>query len=215
MNQMPILKRLFVVAALAALAAMSASCGDVSRQGRSPVYLVIDSLQGRRGAATPGPLSGTVVSDVITNVTSPPPCSSGSPCPTVFNDSGQVVLRTSLKDIGSAANPTVPTSNNEVTITRYRVSYRRADGRNIPGVDVPYGFEGAATGTIPTGGTLTLTFELVRSLAKEESPLLELKVSAVVITAIADVTFYGRDQVGNDITTTGSILIEFGNFGDS
>ena len=36
----------------------------------------------------------------------------------------------------------------------------------------------------------------------------------VLINAIADVTFYGRDQVGNDISVTGSISIEFGNFGD-
>ena len=32
----------------------------------------------------------------------------------------------------------------------------------VNGVDVPFGFDGAATGTVPSGGTLTLTFELVR-----------------------------------------------------
>ncbi len=34
------------------------------------------------------------------------------------------------------------------------------------------------------------------------------------LEAICDVTFYGQDQVGNEINVTGSILIEFGNFGD-
>jgi len=28
------------------------------------------------------------------------------------------------------------------------------------------------------------------------------------------VTFYGHDQAGNDISATGSIGVEFGNFGD-
>jgi len=28
------------------------------------------------------------------------------------------------------------------------------------------------------------------------------------------VTFYGTDRVGNDISVTGSIQVDFGNFGD-
>jgi hypothetical protein len=35
-----------------------------------------------------------------------------------------------------------------------------------------------------------------------------------MISTIADVTFYGRDQAGNDVSATGSIGIDFGNFGD-
>jgi hypothetical protein len=94
------------------------------------------------------------------------------------------------------------------------VSYRRADGRNTPGVDVPFGFDGAVTGTVPVGGTLTLSFVLVRNVAKEEPPLVQLVRSATIITTIADVTFFGRDQVGNDMSITGSIQVDFGNFGD-
>ena len=109
---------------------------------------------------------------------------------------------------------TEPTTNNAVTIRRYHVSYRRADGRNTPGVDVPYGFDGAAAITIPGGGTATLGFEIVRHVAKAESPLAQLSFSRVVITTIADVTFYGTDQVGNDISVTASMQIDFGDFGD-
>lgn len=198
--------------ALAALAAVSTSCGEVSREGRSPVYLGIDLLQANQGdGGTPG---GTLTSDVITNVRTPPPCTSASPCPTVFNDIGTVVLRTALKDVGSTLTPAAPSSNNEVTITRYHVAYRRTDGRNVEGQDVPYGFDGGVTGTIPLAGSLTLGFEIVRHVAKEESPLVQLKNSPVIIATIADVTFYGQDRVGNAINVTGSILIEFGNFGD-
>jgi hypothetical protein len=200
--------------ALAAIVAAAVSCGDVIRQGRSPVYLVIDSLQARQGRPS-GQLGGTLNSDVLTIVTSPAPCTTASPCAVIFNDIGSVSLRSSLKDIiGTTANPAAPTTNNDVTINRYRVSYRRADGRNTPGVDVPYGFDGATTVTIPAGGSASASFEIVRHVAKEESPLVQLINSPVIISTITDVTFYGHDQVGNEISVTGSILIDFGNFGD-
>jgi hypothetical protein len=192
-----------------AVIAVSVSCGDAVRQGRSPVFLVIDQLTATSGAGTGGASSNVLLSDVITNVTSPAPCTTVAPCPTVFNDPGTVVLRTLQKDVTSVG----PSSNSEITITRYHVSYRRADGRNTPGVDVPYAFDGAATGTT-SGGKLTLGFEMVRHTAKMESPLVELKTSPTIITTIADVTFFGRDQVGNDVSVTGSIQIDFGNFGD-
>jgi hypothetical protein len=201
---------------LAAVAASAASCGDVVRDGRSPVYLVIDQLTASRGAPTPGAYTGTLLSDVVTNVTTGGSCSTSSPCPTIFNDFGRVTLRMSPKDIGPQATATVPSPspNNEITVNRYRVVFQRSDGRNAPGVDVPYGFDGAATGTIPSGGTLTLDFELVRHIAKLEAPLVYLAANLNVISTIAEVTFYGRDQVGNEVNVTGHILINFANHGD-
>jgi hypothetical protein len=211
MKRTGILTRLL---ALAALASAVTSCGDVVRDGRSPVFLVIDTLQGIRGGATAGTPAGNLVSDVITLVTTPAPCTTASPCPTIFGDSGQAVLRAPLKDVGTVTNPTSPTTNNEVTITRLRVDYIRADGRNVPGVDVPYGFDGAATGTIGVGGTLTLSFVLVRNTAKSESPLVQLQGNGTILTTIARVTFYGQDRVGNEVSATGLIQVDFGNFGD-
>lgn len=208
MKRIGIFTRLFAVAALAAA---SVSCGDVVREGRSPVFLVIDSLQGIRGGPSAGTPAGFLLSDVITNVTAPLPCSPSSPCPTIFNDSARVILRAPFKNI---TTPTSPTTNNEVTISRARIDYVRADGRNAPGVDVPYGFDAAVTGTVPAGGTLTLSFEVVRHAAKQESPLVQLIASPTVITTIGRVTFYGRDRVGNDVSATGQIQIDFGNFGD-
>ena len=199
------------LSAVLAVIGLSVSCGDVVRQGKSPVYLVLDLLEGQRGAATPEPPTTTLLSDVITNVRTPAPCTTTTPCPTIFNDMGFATFRLSMKDI---TNATGPTTNNQVAINRYHVSYRRADGRNTAGVDVPYAFDGAATGTVPASGKLELAFELVRHVAKEESPLVQLATSQTVITTIADVTFYGRDQVGNDISVSGSIQVDFGNFGD-
>ena len=196
--------------AMTALVAATTSCGDVIRQGRSPVYLVINRLQAAQGNHICS-FGGSLTSDVLTLITSPDPCSKTNPCRTIFNDVGQVDLKISVKDI---TNPTTPSTNNEVTVNRYHVAYRRADGRNTPGVDVPFPFDGAATGTVVAGTNLSLSFEIVRHIAKEEAPLVQLVNSRVIISTIADVTFYGADQAGNVLSVTGSITIDFGNFGD-
>jgi len=200
--------------ALLGVAASAASCGDVVRDGKSPSFLVIDSLQGSRGGATTSTFGVPLLSDVLTSKTSPAPCSVPAPCTSVFNDNGQVVLRIVPKDIGSPGAAAAPSTNNEVTITRYHVNYRRTDGRNTPGVDVPYPWDGATTGTVQVGGSLTLGFLLVRHDAKLEAPLADLANNITIIDTIAEITFYGQDRVGNAITATGTIQIEFANFGD-
>ena len=63
-----------------------------------------------------------------------------------------------------------PTLLNAVTITRYRVEYRRTDGRSTQGVDVPYSFDSALTFTVPSDGASSAVFQLVRHAAKEEAP---------------------------------------------
>jgi hypothetical protein len=195
--------------ALGALLVTSTGCGDVVRQGRSPAFLVIDTLTAARGS-TPANFSATLSSDVITNVTTPLPCSVTAPCRTTFNDLGRAVLSMAMKDATLQ-----PTTNNQMTIRRYRVDYSRSDGRNVPGRDVPYGFDGALTATIPAGGAATVGFEIVRNVAKEEAPLVQLINGANFLDTIVTITFYGTDQVGNAVSVTGSILVTFGNFADT
>jgi hypothetical protein len=143
------------------------------------MYLTLDSLVAQ---------SGTNI--VFSNVSAP-----------ATVDLGLATLRSVPKEVGVA-----PTSNNEVTITRYHVTFRRADGRNTPGVDVPYAFDGPVNALVPA----TVDFELVRRVAKDESPLAQLRGSRTVITTFADVTFYGKDRVGNDVSVTGTIQVDFG-----
>jgi hypothetical protein len=191
-------------------AACAASCGDVVRQGRSPVLLVVNQLQGApTGGHGANQFGSPLLSDVIVLLRTPAPCSDTNPCPTIYNDLGQVALGMAAKNVDIA-----PTSNNQVTITRYHVEFIRADGRNTPGVDVPFPFDGTVTGTLPAGGTLTLSFELVRHTAKEESPLVQLQRNDAIIHTLARVTFFGHDLVGNEISATGSLSVDFGNFGD-
>jgi hypothetical protein len=179
------------------------SCGDVVRTGRAPVMLVVNSLSGGT------PPTSFLLSDVIVNLTTPDPCSPTTPCPTVFNDPGTASLAVVMKDV-----TVTPTTNNSVTIKQYHVSYSRADGRNTPGQDVPFPIDGFTTTTIAAGETGSIGFELVRHTAKGESPLVQLRTNNNHISSIATVTFFGTDQVGNDISVTGSIQVDFGNFGD-
>jgi hypothetical protein len=194
-------------------AAGAAGCGQQNTEGRSPSYLVIEAFQAASGAK-PTTYSGTLDSDVITLVTT----SLGGQdvvAPTVYEDIGQVKLRMALKNVGNAVSVTAPTATNLITVTRYHVDYKRSDGRNAQGVDVPYAFDGAATGTFGTDGGL-LTFALVRAQAKLEAPLKALQNGggAAVISTMAEVTFYGTDQNGNSVSVTGSISVNFADWGD-
>jgi len=190
---------------LIGLALAAGSCGDVSRSTQAPVYLNVVRVGGCAPAKAGEQctiFTNPLLSDVETK---------GS----VFNDPGEVELEAVLKDLGTAASPTTPTTNNDVTITRYRVAYRRADGRNTPGVDVPYGFDGAMTLRIQAGAAPAKgAFQLVRHSSKMETPLVQLASNRSVLTSLAEVTFYGTDRVGNDVSATGTIQIEFANFGD-
>lgn len=176
----------------------STGCGEMTRQGDASSYLVMNLLEAAPGA-TPDDFGGTLLSDVITVV---------DDVPGVYNDIGAVTLSLAMKDPLIA-----PSSTNAITINRYRVRYIRSDGRNTPGVDVPYGFDGAMTMTV-SGGGVTGTFEIVRHVAKLEAPLAALTINGVIISTLAEVTFYGHDQTGREVSVTGRMLIDFGNFAD-
>ena len=63
---------------------------------------------------------------------------------TVVNDNGVVTMIAQPKSL------TDPFSLvNDIVFARYRVTYVRADGRNVPGVDVPFPFDGVANFWVP------------------------------------------------------------------
>jgi len=185
------------------LAGLTASCGDMQREGQASSYLIVNQLQAARGD-DPTKFAGNLLSDVLTVV---------KDVPTIFNDVGQVQLSLGMKDPGSTNSPTTPTSANFITVTRYHVEFVRSDGKRTPGVDVPYAFDGAFTVTVGADDA-TAAFTLVRNIAKEEAPLAALKSSAVILSTIANITFYGRDQTGREVSATASISVDFGNFAD-
>ena len=200
------------IVAAAAAVGLAAGCGDLATQGRSPAQLTIMSLSAASGAE-PDESGATLRSDVITNVKKTVDGQQVD-VPTIFNDIGTANFALIMKDPGAnPASPVTASALNSVTITRYRVVYRRTDGHNTPGVDVPFPFDSALTFTV-TGDGGSTGFNLVRHSAKQEAPLRALVFNPDMISTIADVTFYGRDQTGNDVSATGSIGIDFGNFGD-
>lgn len=194
------------------LATLVAGCGEVSRTGRTPAQLVIVSLEGASGAQ-PDDFGGTMSSDVVTIVRRQV-AGQQQDVSTVFGDIGRVRMRMILRDPGIPGSIASATPLNSITIDRYRVVYRRADGRNTPGVDVPFPFDSGITFTVLPDTEMTAGFALVRITAKLEAPLAALAFSDVFIQTIADITFYGRDQAGNEVNVTGSMGINFGNFGD-
>lgn len=187
------------------------SCADLARTGSGPAYLIMESMSGSAGGGAT--FTSSLLSDVqvlvdvtVGGVTTQQP--------TIFNDLGRATIRAELKN---SLTPTAPSPINSITVNRYRVRYRRTDGRNTEGVDVPYGFDGATTITIPIGGTADVNFDLVRHQAKLERPLITLRGlrGLVFLSTIAEVTFYGRDQAGNEVSISGTIDVQFGDFGDS
>jgi hypothetical protein len=183
------------------LASLGASaCGSAAaREGQAASYLVIQALEGAN--CSDEEFSPFLRSDVITN---------GGVC----EDNGRVSMRAAMRDI---TNPNDPSSNNRITVTRFRVTYRRSDGRNVPGVDVPYAFDGGVTFSVSPGTQeVDVPFSLVRGQAKLEAPLMQLRGlgGGVVISTIADVTFYGHDQTGRETNVTGQISVNFADWAD-
>jgi hypothetical protein len=203
-----------VRAALALMAIASfAGCTAMQRQGLSSSYLIISALQGASGAK-PASFGGVLDSDVLTFVKK---TIDGKEqlVPTIFDDLGSVTFLLAMKDPGTNETPAVPTSNNFITVTRYHVDFIRSDGRATQGVDVPYSFDGAITVTVDDR-PITVSFNLVRVQAKEEAPLQALAGGggANVISTIARITFYGRDQAGREVSVTGQIGVNFADWGD-
>lgn len=201
-----------LTAALVAAAAVAsgASCSDMARTGTGPAFLIMESVQASRGGG--GTFTTSLLSDVLTivNVTVG---GATVPTPTIFNDLGQASIRAEMKN---QLATTAPTPVNSITLNRYRVRFRRTDGQNREGIDVPYGFDGGTTATIPVGGAVLINFDLVRHQTKSEPPLRNLINGGGLrfISVIAEVTFYGADQAGNEVSITGSIDVQFGDFGD-
>lgn len=181
---------------VAAVAAVSAGCAAAGRPGEASSYLIVESFLAASGAE-PDQLKGTLASDVLTN---------GS----IYEDLGEVTFRLAMKNPAEAISPA-----NYITLNRYRVKFRRSDGRNVPGVDVPWDFDGAITQTVSSEGG-TASFGLVRVQAKLESPLKALVAGggAITISTFAEVTFYGKDQAGREVAVTATISINFADWGD-
>ena len=197
------------VAALLGLVLALPACSS-KLSGTSSSYLIIDSIDDTQGADANGTgFGGQLESDVCKYDTETQSCG-------IVEDLGRVSMSMALKDPGSQTIGNVASELNFITVRRYHVQFIRTDGRNTPGVDVPYGFDGGLTMTVGSGGAQQ-SFILVRVQSKEEAPLRALRFlgGSVAISTIAQITFYGTDQTGRDVSVTGNINVNFADWADS
>jgi hypothetical protein len=182
-------------AAVAAMLIATGACAAAGQPGSASSYLIVESMTAAPGS-NPERFGGSLASDVVT---------AGG----ILEDPARASFRLVMKD------PTLsPSPINYVTLRGYRVTFSRTDGRNRPGIDVPYAFDGALSTTV-TGNSL-VTMILVRAQAKLEAPLRALAGGggALAISTFADVVFYGVDQAGHDVTASARISVTFADWGD-
>lgn len=188
-------------------------CSSFLTSQSASSYLILDTLNASTGRE-PDKLSGTLASDVLTFVKKDDGSGKQVLVPTIFADNIVAKFSLAMKDTGTVDSPNSPSTTNFITISRYHVKFIRSDGRNTEGVDVPYAFDAAVTLTVGRdGGTANAT--LVRIQSKGETPLKALAGAfGPTISTIAEITFYGKDQTGKEVSVVGRISVNFADWGD-
>jgi len=177
-----------------------AGCSAVENQGTSGTMLQIVSLTGNDLQGTAG--STTVFSDVLTN---------GS----IINDNGVAAL------MALPLDPLLETQTPymDVLVDQIDIAFKRTDGRNVEGVDVPYRFTQPVSFLVPINGASTIPFVLIRHIAKTESPLIDLRDPLnpdQVLQLVAIITIHGKDKGGHRVApVTGNITVWCADFADS
>ncbi len=196
------LKTLFKILAILPVILLYIACNPIENDTQSASMLMVENLLGNDMEGNEG---NFLQSDVIFQDPDDPTKD------TIYADPAKVTFRGRLLDPNSLTGPSY---YNDITVTRYVVSYIRADGRNTEGVDVPYSFEGNLSVVVPIDSAKEATFVIVREVAKLEPPLIGLHEwrDAGVIEATAKVDFYGQDQTGNTIKATGYLTVFFANY---
>lgn len=190
---------------------VSYACTRVEDNSRSGSLLTVESVV---GLGDPDHAeSNPMLSDTCDLVT----VNDQSFC-TVVNDDAGITFSNNFLQIGPGSGAGSPSGTflNDIIVNQYRVDYFRPNGRNTPGVDVPYGIDGTMNVRVPVNGTATGTITIVRHEAKLEPPLAELTdgIGEGVMTAQAQIKFYGQDLAGHTVSATGFLEIHFANFGE-
>lgn len=189
-------------AALLALLVGAVACNPVEKESQSSSRLILDSLT---GVDIEGNEAGFLNSDVV-----------------LVNDAGGWSWRA---DVAAATFSVIPYDPQpllgtspyyDVQLTRYTVSFTRNDGRNVPGRDVPYSFEGEISLRIGVNQTGAIAFIIVREVAKQEMPLLGLYHANVgdVLNMTARIEFFGHDLAGRTVKASGTLPVYFANYAD-
>lgn len=195
-------KRTFIILTTLPVILFLFSCNPVENKTRSASMLIVENLMGKDAD---GGDANYLQSDVVDEG------EGGSG--TVRADSASATLRTSPLQ----PEPGLGTSEYyDILVTRYTVSFSRTDGRNVPGVDVPYPFEGSLSVLVRNGSSTTFSLIVVREVAKLEPPLIQLADGRAegVLQCTARIDFYGHDLANRNVTATGYLAVYFANYVD-
>jgi hypothetical protein len=175
-------------------------CVAKENDSTSGSFLVINSLTGNDLEGNEG--STTVFSDVDV---------AGS----IFNDNGVAEVTALIYDPMQDADLSY---YQNVVVDQIDVEFRRTDGRNVEGVDVPYRFTQPMNWLVAVDSTEEIPFMLIRHVAKMEAPLLALREvpsQEVVLQLVAKVTVYGKDLGGHRLApVSGYLSVWCSNFAD-
>jgi len=173
------------------------ACNPIEDETKSGSILVIEKIQGQDYE---GNAADFLQSDIIKNSA-------------VYADAATVIFRAATLD----PKPILGASQyNDIVVTKYTVSYSRSDGKNTPGVDVPLPFEGSLSALVRVGSSTSVSFVVVREVAKMEPPLVALAEGRAegVLQVTAKIDFYGHDLANRNVKATGYLAIYFANYVD-
>jgi hypothetical protein len=170
---------------------------NFANNGNSPILLLITSING----------GAQLDSDVLSGEGATPPLA--FVCPDIVG----IRVENHLK------NPNIANLDfrGDIVINRYEVHYFRSDGRGVQGVDVPYAISGNIAVEVISGAAVAIPIEVVRRQAKLEPPLIQLiggNSGAPVLTTFAEITLHAVTTIGQTMTATGRLQIDFSDFGD-
>ncbi|MCI0615344.1 hypothetical protein L0244_20315 [bacterium] len=193
---------------LLAVVLVSYACTRVEDNTRAGSLLVVSNVIGINGEDESGiPLFSDLCERSTENN-----CGCG-----IVNDNAEADFSNEFLQIGQGANVGNGSFLNDIIVQQYRVDYFRANNRNTPGVDVPYGIDGTLTVRVPLGGSASGIVTIVRHEAKTEAPLsdlVQLGPQEGVITANAQIKFFGQDISGRTVSAFGLLEVHFADFAD-
>jgi len=180
-----------------------ASCVAKENDSTSSSFLVINSLTGTDLQGNEG--STTVFSDV--------------------DIAGSIINDNAVASISALTyNPTEDSVENDITyymniiVDQIDVEFKRTDGRNVEGVDVPYRFTQPMNWLVQVDAVEEIPFVLIRHVAKLEAPLLALREvpsQGFVLQLVAMVTVHGKDLGGHRVApVSGYVSVWCSNFAD-
>jgi hypothetical protein len=184
--------------ALLAASIFLPACNPLEDESRSNSILVVENITGKDMSGTE---AGFLQSDVVKKDNS------------ITADTAKATLSARFMDPA----PILGTSQySDIMVTRYVVSFSRTDGRNRPGADVPFPFEGSLTTLVRVDSTASVNFVIVREAAKLEAPLVNLRDSAYgdILNMTAKIEFYGHDLTDKAVKATGYLTVYFANYVD-